>query len=182
MSKNEILFELIKFDMAQIRLYAEAILNISSMSVIASFAISAFVYGKSTPPADVSVHARRKILLTTHMLILVILGFSMYFYYCGIDASRLVMEKRECSLRNYVGSTNQEIGPDELYPQMPDSEEKRQPSPVDEMYKKCGVSNQPRINSYLEKYPIFLAIILIFIKMAFEICWPQNRPQPPQSQ
>ena len=152
MTPDEMLFELIKFDMEQIRHYGDAILNISSISVVAAFAISAFVYNKRTTKIS-----EVTILTSSHIFILFILLISMFYYFEGIDGSRLTLEMRECALKAKI-EKGQEIGTKELYPQI---NPKTVPS--------CNTDSKLHMDSHLEKYPIFLAIVLIFLKWVAEI-------------
>ena len=160
MKPDEIIFELIKFDMEQIRHYGEAILNMSSMSIIAAFTISAFVYGKTMQ----SVSDKKTILITTHLSILLILAIAMFFYTQSIDASRSTLEMRECALKARIDE-GREIDSNEIYP----GNELLLNPQYSPMYEKCNPSAKPHISSYNEKYPIPLAMIFILFKLLIEI-------------
>lgn len=161
MKLEEFLFELIKFDMEQIRHCGDAILSISSISVVSAFAISAFIYNKSMTNA----RDRKTILISTHVFILFILAVSMIFYFVSIDTSRSTLEMRECALKAKIDGSIQEIDAKELYPE----EKLKKVQKYQQMYQNCNPEDAPHMNSHLEKYPIVLAWIFILLKLIFEI-------------
>lgn len=142
---QEILFGLIKFDMQQIQAYRDTILNISILSIGASFAISAFLYGKEN---RISATNRNTILLTTNVGLLIILMIVGSFYISGLDGSRGALEMRQIALEQHIDK-GLIISADSLYP-----------NPAN--YKNT-------ISSALEKMPLFLSSLLIIIKTVIEI-------------
>lgn len=141
----EILFGLIKFDMQQIQSYRDTILNISILSIGASFAISAFIYGKDN---RISTTNRNTILLTTNVGLIIILIVVGYFYISGLDGSRGALEMREIALKQHIDK-GLLISADSLYP-----------NPTN--YKNTQSSG-------LEKMPLLLSSLLIMIKTMIEI-------------
>ncbi len=142
------LFGLIKFDMEQIQRYREAILSISSLSILASFAISAFIYGQGNNRLDVRIG--RNILIWTELGILLILSIMTVSYFKGLNFSRAALEMREDAIRCYVRK-HKPIDENSLYP-----------NPEAAKY-------EPKRQSRLEKLPLLLSIGLIFVKALIEI-------------
>lgn len=167
MKTDEILFELIKFDMEQIRLYGQAVLYISSTSILAAFAISAFVYGMK----ELSVINGKAILISTHISIFAILAISLCFYGSSIDASRSTLEMRECALKTKVDNNGEmKFDATELYPWKGLLSDEHYPQSV-KMYGKCKLEAEPHMKSNQEKYPLLLAMIFVFLKLIAEVWW-----------
>ena len=149
--KLDVLLSLIKFDMEQIRYYGQAILNISSISILASFAISAFVHSKENPSA--LYKKRIAILLITHIGIIALLAAPLYFYCYGLHLSRAVLEIREQSLKAYLYDQNA-ITLTALYPDEASIEK-----------------NVNRMDLWLERFPIIVSIGFLFVKACIESLW-----------
>lgn len=144
MEPSGYLFELIKFDMQQIQNYRLAIISISITIVAATFAISAFVYHKDNA---FDVKRRTVILMLTNAFMFVILIITSCFYITALDSSRATLELREKSFKQYIDMKTV-VDSKTLYPNP-------------EKYK-------PGMPSWLEKFPIFLAMGLLVVKALIE--------------
>lgn len=139
----KILFELIKIDMHQIQTYREVIINISILSIAASFTISAFLYSKDCEPSIIS---KKKILINTHIAILIIILIIAYIYTNALDSSRAAQEMREAALERYIN--NKTIDFASLYP--------------------VTAGHENKLSLFMEKLPIYLAIVIVTIKTTVE--------------
>lgn len=145
----QFLFELIQFDMQQIQNYREAIFNISVTIIVASFGISAFVYRKDNP---LSPATKSAIIISTNVVLLIV-AFYLACYYedKGLKFTRNTLELREIALK------------DKLFKDIPLSSTSLYPD------RKMVVNHMPGIKSLLERIPLYIAIILLFIKAVVEV-------------
>lgn len=143
MDTLDYLFKLIQFDMQQIQNYRLEIIYVSVTIVAASFALSAFVYHRDN---ELDPRSKNLLLILSNCCLLAILAITASFYLDGLDESRATLELRESALRQHVGDG--EVSAKELYPDT------------------AGYSL--KMKSQLEKFPIYLAMALIVLKMLIE--------------
>lgn len=138
------LFDLIKFDLQQIQNYRIEIIGISITLIGASFALTALLQHREI---DLDLRTKRLLLVLSDCCLLGILIVTAAFYLDGIDGSRAALELREIALKEVV-DTGREIRAKDLYPDTS--------------------RYQVSMKSWLEKFPIFLAMLLILVKIIIE--------------
>jgi len=145
-SALQFLFDIIHFDMQQIQNYREAIFNIAVAIVVASFGISAFIYSKDSILTPVN---KSSALIGANIILLLVLIAVTYLYdFKGLNFSRAALELREEALTSHIFE-GKSLTIESLYPHPP-------------------ANYEPKIESLLERIPLYLAIIVIFIKAIVE--------------
>ncbi len=144
MKSLDYLFELIKLDMQQIQNYRVEIIYVSVTMVVASFAFSAFIHKDN----KLDHRIKSLLLLLSNSFLFGILIVTTRFYYEGLDGSRAALELRENALKQHVDRNDWQVKANELYPET------------------CGYPL--KMKSWLEKFPMFLAMAAIVIKTMIE--------------
>lgn len=145
------LLELIKLDMERIQHYGDVILNISIILVMAAFTLSAFIYSKGTRLSQDRIQNRVMVVVVGNVGILLALFITSYFYFYGLDGSRIALNKREAALIECL-EHNAPITVTSLYPKIENAD-----------YRNL------QMHSYLEKSPAIISFGLILIKMCVEL-------------
>jgi hypothetical protein len=147
--KNEdILFELIKFDMEQIRIYREAILYISLTCITGSFGVIAYALKRDSGIAG----ARRLwVIIVAQLGFALVLTVTALAYFDGLNESRSVLEMREAALRRWVTDPTVAISKSDIYPDI------RHRDPNDPKSPPYVMQDPPT----LEKRPIYVAIWIL---------------------
>lgn len=151
------LSDLIKFDMQQIQAYRHAVLDVSILTVGASLAISAFLFGKEN---TIQGRSRKELMNLANIGLLIILAIVGYHYIQGIDASRVCLDLREMALKAYIDK-QQVITSTSLYP--------------------ASLGHTPSTSSWLEKAPLLLAGSIIIANTLLENLFIANKPGRPSS-